>query len=95
MVVLSLVFLIKRILEKNYFSDISTWTVDDFRKVLPAIKTLTVNEMKSITNDVFMLLLNEIAETSGLDDAQKQAIIEKVKEINGGEILIHNTESYF
>ena len=69
--------------------------MDDFRKVLPAIKTLTVNEMKSITNDVFMLLLNEIAETSGLDDAQKQAIIEKVKEINGGEILIHNTESYF
>ena len=51
--------------------------------------------MKSITNDVFMLLLNEIAETSGLNDAQKQAIIEKVKEINGGEILIHNTESYF
>ena len=69
--------------------------MDDFRKVLPAIKTLTINEMKSITNDVFMLLLNEIAETSGLDDAQKQAIIEKVKEINGGEILIHNTESYF
>ena len=69
--------------------------MDDFRKVLPAIKTLTVNEMKSITSDVFMLLLNEIAETSGLDDAQKQAIIEKVKEINGGEILIHNTESYF
>ena len=95
MVVLSLVFFIKRILEKNYFSDISTWTVGDFRKVLPAIKTLTVNEMKSITSDVFMLLLNEIAETSGLDDAQKQAIIEKVKEINGGEILIHNTESYF
>ena len=69
--------------------------MDDFRKVLPAIKTLTINEMKSITNDVFMLLLNEIAETSGLDDAQKQAIIEKVKEVNGGEILIHNTESYF
>ena len=69
--------------------------MDDFRKVLPAIKTLTVNEMKSITSDVFMLLLNEIAETSGLNDAQKQAIIEKVKEINGGEILIHNTESYF
>lgn len=42
-----------------------------------------------------MLLLNEIAETNGLDATQKQAIIEKVKEIYGGEILIYNTESYF
>ena len=82
-------------LQINYFSDISTWNVDDFRKVLSAIKTLDVNEIKSIRSDVFMLLLNEIAETSGLDATQKQAIIEKVKEIYGGEILIYNTESYF
>ena len=82
-------------LQINYFSDISTWNVDDFRKVLSAIKTLDVNEIKSIRSDVFMLLLNEIAETSGLDATQKQTIIEKVKEIYGGEILIYNTESYF
>ena len=62
---------------------------------MPAIKILSVNEIKSITSDVFMLLLNEIAETSDLDDAQKQAIIEKAKEIYGGKILLYNTESYF
>ena len=71
------------------FSNISAWTVDDFRKLLPAIKTLNSSEINSISKEVFESLLDEIEETDDddLDDDQKEAIIEKVKELYGGKII--------
>lgn len=65
--------------------NMSAWSVDDFRKLLPAIKTLKPSEINSISKEVFESLLDEIEETDDddLEDDQKEAIIEKVKELYG------------
>lgn len=74
-------------------SEISRWTIDDFRKILPSVIAMKVDEIKAIGKDVFMVLLDEVADIRGWDEDQKNAIIEKVKETYGefntlsGEIL--------
>ena len=75
----------------------SAWSVDDFRKLLPAIKTLKPSEINSISKEVFESLLDEIEETDDddLEDDQKEAIIEKVKELYGGKIIKFLNKSSF
>ena len=64
---------------------------------MPAIKTLTSSEINSISKEVFESLLDEIEETDDddLDDDQKEAIIEKVKELYGGKIMKFLNKSSF
>ena len=64
-------------------TDLQEWKVDQWRKLRGALKTLNVDELNSINNESFKLLIDLFGSFDNLTDSQINATMAKIKEVFG------------